>query len=256
MAPSSLMSPATASQMPSGGSKRQIVLVHGAWHGAWAWAKVTPVLSDMGYHVTAFDLSGLGADSQRQSIDVGLHIHGQDLLNHLYFNDITDAAVVAHSYGGAVLSQALAHDSDGRITHGIYFDAFRLGEGECVAEFQGTGAVPRMTAALTEGAMVPPRPPNTLKEVWGLSGPPFEFVTPRLRPMSPACFLEPVTGDPFAERRKLTYMRATQNPYPPFIQYHAESEADPRFRTVEVNCHHSVMVMDPPMLANAIASVV
>jgi pimeloyl-ACP methyl ester carboxylesterase len=38
------------------------VLVHGAWHGAWCWEKVTPLLEAAGHRVDAVDLPGHGAN--------------------------------------------------------------------------------------------------------------------------------------------------------------------------------------------------
>jgi alpha-beta hydrolase superfamily lysophospholipase len=39
-----------------------LVLVHGAMHGAWCWEHVAPLLSGMGHAVRAIDLPGLGDD--------------------------------------------------------------------------------------------------------------------------------------------------------------------------------------------------
>ncbi|WP_461056300.1 alpha/beta fold hydrolase [Spirosoma arcticum] len=38
------------------------VLVHGAWHGAWCWKKVTPLLEANGNRVLVPDLPGHGVD--------------------------------------------------------------------------------------------------------------------------------------------------------------------------------------------------
>ena len=39
-----------------------VVLVHGAWHGAWCWYKVVPALTRAGHTVLAPDLPSLGRD--------------------------------------------------------------------------------------------------------------------------------------------------------------------------------------------------
>ena len=75
--------------VPSEG-RSHIVLVHGAWHGAWAWKKLVPLLVAEGYPVSTLDLSGLGANAHRQAPEIGLHVHGQDVINHLFFNDLND----------------------------------------------------------------------------------------------------------------------------------------------------------------------
>jgi pimeloyl-ACP methyl ester carboxylesterase len=38
------------------------ILIHGSWHGAWRWRKVTPLLEKRGHRVIAPDLPGLGED--------------------------------------------------------------------------------------------------------------------------------------------------------------------------------------------------
>ena len=38
------------------------VLVHGAWHGAWCWEKVVPLLEGAGHEVVTLDLPGHGED--------------------------------------------------------------------------------------------------------------------------------------------------------------------------------------------------
>ena len=38
------------------------VLIHGAWHGAWCWYKMLPLLKRVGHDVIAPDLPGLGKD--------------------------------------------------------------------------------------------------------------------------------------------------------------------------------------------------
>ncbi|MEP0940595.1 MAG: alpha/beta fold hydrolase, partial [Rhizobiaceae bacterium] len=125
----SLAAPVLVKSVSANTTSASIVLVHGAWHGARAWKDVVPLLTQKGFQVSTLDLSGLGASYHRQSPDVGLYVHAKDILNHLFFNDISDATVVAHSYGGGVLSEALVGDTEGRIGHALYLDAFRLEEG-------------------------------------------------------------------------------------------------------------------------------
>ena len=125
----------SGSKLKAQGPRKPVCLVHGAWHGGWAWTRLAPLLVEAGYDVSHPDLSGLGANSHRQAPEIGLHVHGRDLLNFLYFNDIRNAVVVGHSYGGCVLSEALAGDIEGRITHAVYLDALIPRKGEALASF-------------------------------------------------------------------------------------------------------------------------
>ena len=38
------------------------VLIHGAWHGAWCWDKVVPLLQQQGHTAVAIDLPAHGKD--------------------------------------------------------------------------------------------------------------------------------------------------------------------------------------------------
>ncbi|MEE9587081.1 MAG: alpha/beta fold hydrolase [Hyphomicrobiaceae bacterium] len=251
-----LATPTIVSRASAASSKTHICLVNGAWHGAWAWTRVAPLLIEKGYSVSAPELSGLGANSHRQALDIGLHVHGQDVLNHLYFNDIQNAVVVGHSYGGGVLSQSLAGDNDGRIAHAIYLDAFLPSEGEAVATFLSPEERAHMEKAAAEGSLIPPRAPETWEKIWGLTGEAAEFSGPRMRPMSPHCFLERVRGDPFKGKARLTYMRCMQNDNEVFKMFSSRTKADPRFSHAEIDGHHNVMVIDPSLMRDALLGVI
>jgi pimeloyl-ACP methyl ester carboxylesterase len=42
--------------------KKTFILIHGSWHSAWNWYKVTPLLEKKGHTVYALDLPGMGRD--------------------------------------------------------------------------------------------------------------------------------------------------------------------------------------------------
>lgn len=68
------------------------VLIPGAWHGAWCWERVAPLLMDAGHQVIAVDLpiedTAVGCAGYR---DVTLDAIG---------SETTDSVVVGHSAGG------------------------------------------------------------------------------------------------------------------------------------------------------------
>ena len=118
-------SPSTSSAT-SHSSKPTVVLVHGAWADSSSWNDVVPRLHDDGYRTVTPDLGliSLAADvSQvRAVLDA---IPGDKIL-------------VAHSYGGMVISDAAAGRTD--VLALVFSAAFVPDEGDSIASL-GTGFV-------------------------------------------------------------------------------------------------------------------
>jgi pimeloyl-ACP methyl ester carboxylesterase len=95
-----------------------VLLIHGAWHGAWCWEAVQAALPE----AVAIDLpsnhggGGFAADvaAVRTALD------GMD----------GPVVLCGHSYGGAVISAAGDHPNVGRL---VYLCAFALDAGESLA---------------------------------------------------------------------------------------------------------------------------
>ena len=93
----------------------RIVLVHGAWHGAWCWDPVVERLE--GCDVVAVDLPSTLSPEATFDDDVATvrdAISGPTVL-------------CGHSYGGAVIGAAAAHDE---VVHSVFLCAFALEDGE------------------------------------------------------------------------------------------------------------------------------
>ena len=99
-----------------------IVLVHGAWVGAWTWEPVLPLLHASGRPVHAVALRGLGSRAGESSPSITLADHVADVLAVLESNDLTDVTLVGHSYGGRVVSRAWEAAPE-RISRLVYLDA-------------------------------------------------------------------------------------------------------------------------------------
>jgi pimeloyl-ACP methyl ester carboxylesterase len=108
-------------------SSRPVILVHGAWHGAWCWATFQAELDRRGITSYAIDLPGHGTSLEPLG---GLGHDAAHLAATLDHLNLTDAVLVGHSYGGAVITQAAAGRSD--LAHLIYVTAFALNAGESV----------------------------------------------------------------------------------------------------------------------------
>ncbi|RXI07227.1 hypothetical protein DVH24_026363 [Malus domestica] len=86
-------------------SPKHFVLIHGGCHGAWSWYKVATLLKNSGHRVTALDLGASGINP--------IQVEQLPLLSE-FVEPLTKLMVslppnekvilVAHSYGGAVIS--------------------------------------------------------------------------------------------------------------------------------------------------------
>ncbi|HEY1739462.1 MAG TPA: alpha/beta hydrolase [Acidimicrobiia bacterium] len=103
-----------------------IVLVHGAWHGAWCWDRLTPLLDDAGVTSIAVDLPGHGNDPGPFT-----DLHGDaDRVCTVLDGVDGDVVLVGHSYGGCVITDAGVHPD---VRHLVYIAAFPLDADESAA---------------------------------------------------------------------------------------------------------------------------
>ncbi|WP_395329005.1 alpha/beta hydrolase [Novosphingobium sp. BL-8H] len=109
------------------------VLVHGGGHGGWCYKPVAQRLRAMGHEVHAPSLSGLGDRKHLLSPDIDLDTHIDDIAQLLEYEDLTDAILVGHSYGGMVITGA-ADRQPGRVGHRVYLDAAYPRDGESLHE--------------------------------------------------------------------------------------------------------------------------
>lgn len=177
-----------------------VVLVHGAWHGAWCWATFQAELDRRGIASIAIDLPGHGASTAPLT---GLHgdaAHLTDALDRLGELGHGDVVLVGHSYGGAVITHAAAGRSD--IGHLAYVTAFALDDGESV--MGALGSFERHEVALAaamviaeDGATSTLEPVAATTALYGDCPP--EAVAaalPRLSPQPMATMMESAIGSP------------------------------------------------------------
>ena len=107
------------------------VLVHGAWHGAWCWEKIVPLLERAGHRVLTLDLPGHGQD-RTPTREVTLQAYTERVCRAL------DAAaepviLVGHSMGGIVITEAAERRPE-KVKTLVYVSAFLLRDGESLAQ--------------------------------------------------------------------------------------------------------------------------
>lgn len=98
------------------------LLVHGAWHGAWCWQRITEALIRSGHRAHAVTLTGLGERAHLMSPAITLETHISDVVNAMESEELRDVVLVVHSYAG-MLGTAVADRLPHRIKHLVYVDA-------------------------------------------------------------------------------------------------------------------------------------
>jgi pimeloyl-ACP methyl ester carboxylesterase len=119
-----------------GAAMGDVVIVHGAWGGAWDWRETSDSLESLGYDVHRVTLTGLGERSHLLTPDVDLTTHVTDVVNVLRWEELDDVILVGHSYGGMVIT-GVAEVAPERIRRLVYFDAFLPMDGECAVAIGG-----------------------------------------------------------------------------------------------------------------------
>jgi len=99
------------------------VVAHGAWSSGFAWKKMRPLLRAAGHEIFTPSHTGLGERTHLATPDVTLETHIQDIVNVLFYEDLTDVVLIGHSYGGMVAT-GVADRASERIRQVIYRDAF------------------------------------------------------------------------------------------------------------------------------------
>ena len=112
------------------------VLVHGAWHGAWCWRHVLPLLRQAGFESHAVTLTGLGDRAHLAHADINLDTHIQDVIGLIEAEELHDVVLVGHSYAGMVITGVADRIGD-RIKRLVYFDAFVPSNGKSLLDYAG-----------------------------------------------------------------------------------------------------------------------
>ena len=143
------------------------VLVHGAWHGAWCWRRVTDLLNAQGHRVHAVTLTGVGERAHLLTPDIHLSTHIQDVVAVIETEELQDVILAVHSYAGMV-GTGVADLMPERLHHLVYVDAMvpKPGEAWCATH----------TRAIREGRLAAARSspsysfPAPGPELFGLNG--------------------------------------------------------------------------------------
>ena len=228
------------------------VLIHGAWHGGWAWKKVKPLLGGAGYEVFTPTLTGLGERRHLASPAVNLDTHIQDVVGVLESEDLRDVVLVGHSYGGMVIS-GVAERAPDHLARIVYLDAFLPEDGKALNDY-----VPGLVAGYEEsvrtrgdGWRLPFAGALTLKALGVTDAADIAWMSPRMDDQPYATFVQPVRISPAtAHKARGVYLRSSERPHYLAAAERARAQG---FQVVHVpGAGHDVMITQPGELSRAL----
>ena len=229
------------------------VLVHGAYHGAWCWSRVSALLRAEGHAVHAPTLAGMGEHAHLLSRQITLDTHVDDLTGHIESEELTDVVLVGHSYGGLIVTGAADRlEGSGAIQRLVYLDALVPQDGTRWSDFHTPqAAAARHASAKPSGGLFMPAPDASIFGVSDAAD--LAWVNRRLCAHPYGCYLSRMElpalargGGALALPR--TYIDCTQPFYSDFNGLKLRLKADSAWNYVELATGHNAMVSAPAEL--------
>ena len=227
-----------------------LVLIHGAWHGAWCWRRVLPGLRAAGHEAHAVTLTGVGERAHLLRPDLRLRDHIADVLGLIDAEELgVDLVLVGHSYGGLVMTGVadalLARGLKPR--HLVYVDAVTPHPGESWSSQHAPETVrARLEAAAQrpDGAMPPPD-----AAVFGLDGADRDWVNRRQTPQPAGVYQDRLDFDA-ARIATLprTFIDCTAPALPTIAVMRERVRREPGWQVVELATGHDPMISAPEAL--------
>jgi len=230
------------------------VLVHGAWHGAWCWRRVTEALIRAGHRAHAVTLTGLGERAHLLNPAITLETHITDVISAIVAEEMDDVVLAVHSYAG-MLGTAVADRWPERLGHLVYVDSVVPQPGESWSSTHARSSrEARMAAAATcPNFSFPPPDPSG----FGLQGEDHAWVARRQTPHPGHTYQATLDFDPRRVAQvPRTFINCVQPPLPT-IDVIRSRVTDPVFwdgawlpgsRLVTLTTGHDPMISVPETL--------
>lgn len=236
----------------------KFVLVHGAWHGAWCWTRVLPLLRQAGHDAYAITLSGVGDRGHLLSPEIRLKTHIDDVVNLISFEELNNVVLVGHSYAGMVITgvaDALLARGSTALKHLVYLDAVVPLPGESWSSHQPPETVAeRINSAVIRNNTKVILPPNA--RVFGLEGADHEWVTRRMTPQPFLLYLDPLDFEPSRlAALPRTFIACTSPALPTVAGARERARQENGWQLMELETGHDAMVSAPRELDEALLSI-
>ncbi len=228
------------------------MVAHGAWSSAWAWQKMRPLLREAGHELYTPSYTGLGERGHLAGPGIDLDTHIADVLGVLKFEDLNDAVLIGHSYGGMVAT-GVADRCEGRVAKLIYLDAFVPQDGQSLFDLVGPETELKMRQGASQsggGWKVPanPMPPDTPPDY-------VAWATPRRLPQPIKCFEQKLRlSSREMPPRGYIYCLKTP-PHDVFGQFSARTKAE-GWRHAAIDASHNPHITAPLALRDLLQGMI
>ena len=227
-------------------SIRSVVLVHGAWHGSWCWARVAPLLEQSGFLVRAVDLPSTGIDPPP-----GADLSGDAEAVRAAIDALPgEVLVCGHSYGGMVISHP-AVGAHPRVAQLAYLCAFVPERGQSLFAM-GEGKPAPWIDVDEQGVSLPDLAQAAALFFGDCDANTQQWAVGRLRPQPTAPFAEPIE-DPAWRHIRSTYIVCTLDRVMP-LELQRGLFAPRTSRAIELEASHSPFLSRPGQLAQELAA--
>jgi pimeloyl-ACP methyl ester carboxylesterase len=230
------------------------VLIHGAWHGGWCWARVAERLHAAGHRALTPTLTGLGERVHLLSRDITLDTHVADICGVFEAEELVEAVLVGHSLAGMTITPAADILAD-RLKGLVYLDAFLPRDGECHRDLidpERAAQAHRIVSERGDGWLVPPRSAESFGVRDALDR---AWIDRRCTPQPFAVMTQRISLTGAWERiPQKVFIRAAAYANSPFGPFAERCKADPAWRYAEIDCGHEVMIERPGELTDILLS--
>jgi pimeloyl-ACP methyl ester carboxylesterase len=220
---------------------RRLLLVHGAFHGAWCWDRLSPELERLGIAHYSVDLPFSSTEDDVATVKDAIDSGGDDVV------------VLGHSFGGAVISAAAADRGApyGAATSLIFLSAF-MTTSEQTVDFSGAPGI----ADIQLGEVTASIDPTAAKSVFynKCSAEDAEWAVTRLRTMPTSVLMASPPPSPAWQTLPSSYIICTDDRILSVsAQEQMAANAD---RTFRIDSDHSPFLSCPRTLSEVLSAIV
>lgn len=241
---------------PPSDERKTYVLMHGAYHGAWCWQVVAERLRARGHRVFTPTSPGLGERAAEIATFPTLENFIDDLVDLFVRENLRDAILVGHSFGGAVVEGAVDRIPE-RVRHVVFVDAVILPAGMAVLNYAPSEALAFYRDLLPErgGDGAIPVPPM---DFFGVSEPEhIAYLRAHLTPQPVRPLFDELTlrHAQIGAGRPVTCIHCTQ---PAFLQAEPSRQLArtmPGWRHIDIATGHDAMVTAPEELSELLLAI-